>query len=306
MLDTSLSTKFKIDEIQTAAYQFVMGLRPADRVLIVSFDQEIRFYNEPTNDRETLRRAIKQTRFGGGTSLYEAVYQTFERMKRIKGRKAIVLFTDGVDTTSRSVNDADNLAQSKELDSLVYSVHYDTYNDVQNVMSDPTIINPNPVPGSPVPLPQKTPTIPGTNIPFPRLPQKQRYPQPTGRTNDPTINRPDIDPTTGRPRDNRDIIVPGGGTTSPEYQRGKDYLNKLAINTGARFYEADSYGGLSRAFDQIAEDLRQQYSLGYYPAAEGEWGERRRIKVKVNRKKVAVRAREDYIIGRKETKQKKT
>ncbi|MEP6924599.1 MAG: VWA domain-containing protein, partial [Pyrinomonadaceae bacterium] len=204
VLDTSLSASLKIDEIQTAAYQFVMGLRPADRVLIVSFDEEVRVLSEPTSDRETLRQAIKKTRFGGGTSLYEAVYAAFKRMEKINGRKAIVLFTDGVDTTSRKTNDADNLYQAQEFEGLIYPIHYDTYEDVQAQLRNPPILNPNPVPGLPVPLPSRTPTIPGTNIPLPipqqrnrRLPNPNdpRYPQdPNDPRYPPSSRRPD-DPT---------------------------------------------------------------------------------------------------------------
>lgn len=300
VLDMSRSTAFKIDQIQTAAYQFVMGLRPKDKVMVVAFDEEVLFLSEPTNDRETLRLAINKTRFGGGTSLYEAVYQTMERMKKINGRKAIVLFTDGVDTTSRKTNDADNLAKAQEIDSLIYTVRYDTYQDVQNQMSQAPILNPVPIPGAPpVSLPPSTPTIPGTNLPLPQIPQRRRDPQRDPRyPNDP---RNPNDPTDPRNRDDQTVIM-GGGTTTVEYRRAKEYLDKLATNTGGRLYEANSALNLSRAFEQIAEELRRQYSLGYYPPTEGSFGERRKINVKVNRKKVSVRARDGYTVGRKELK----
>lgn len=299
LLDVSLSASLKIDEIQGAAYFFVQQLRPADRVLVVSFDQEVQFLNEqPTSDRETLRQAIIKTKFGGGTSIYEAMRLTFERMRKIKGRKAIVVFTDGVDTTSRLTSDFDNLREAQELDALIYPIRYDTYEDVQAMKNStrvPSIINPNPVPGSPVPFPtpdpRKGPTIPGTDIQIP-LPQR--------RTQTQTRDRYPDDPTaTGRPQDQRGrdtIPVLGGGDTPQEYQRAKEYLEKLAQNTGGRIYSADSKGALGRAFDQIAEELRRQYSLGYYPATEGKTGEVRRIKVKVNREKVAVSARGGYIV----------
>jgi hypothetical protein len=59
------------------------------------------------------------------------------------------------------------------------------------------------------------------------------------------------------------------------------------------------------AYDNIAEELRRQYSLGYYPETEGKPGEERRIKVKVNREKVAVRAKDGYIVGKKKDAAKK-
>jgi len=51
---------------------------------------------------------------------------------------------------------------------------------------------------------------------------------------------------------------------------------------------------LAEAFSRIAEELRSQYSLGYYPQTEVKSGERRLIKVRVDQPNVAVRARESY------------
>jgi VWFA-related protein len=101
LLDTSRSTVFRLEDIQHAAVAFVEQLRPQDRVMVVSFDDKIYIDSEFTSDRARLRRAIYGTRTGGGTKLYDAVDLVItERLNRMDGRKAIVLFTDGVDTTS--------------------------------------------------------------------------------------------------------------------------------------------------------------------------------------------------------------
>ncbi|MDQ4122407.1 MAG: VWA domain-containing protein [Acidobacteriota bacterium] len=306
ILDVSYSAHFKIDEIETAAYRFVMNLRPADKVMVISFDDEYHILSEPTNDRETLRRAINSAKIGQGTALYDTMSFAFERFAQIPGRKAIVLFTDGVDTTSRKSNDLRNLRQAQELDALVYTIHYDTYEDVQNASQMPPVMTPNPIPGSPVPFPQpnQRPTIPGTSIPLP-LPQRR-----TTTTRDP--NDPNYPPNYPGRRDpndpndpnNRPVIL-GGGTTPEEYRRGREYLEKLSANTGGRFYRADTYGNLGLAYDNIAEELRRQYSIGYYPENEGKAGEERRIKVKVNRDKAVVRAKDGYIVGNKKEAAKK-
>jgi hypothetical protein len=283
-----------------------MNLRPADKVMVVTFDDEYHVLCEPTNDRETLRRSINAAKIGQGTALYDAVSFTFARFAQIPGRKAVVLFTDGVDTTSRESNDGKNLREAKELDALVYTIHYDTYNDVQNASQMPPILNPNPIPGSPVPFPQPSqrPTIPGTNIP---LPIPQRRTTRTGDPNDPNRRRDPNDPRFPRdpndPNDpNNQRVILGGGTSSSEYRRGKEYLEKLSANTGGRFYQAGTYGNLGTAYDNIAEELRRQYSLGYYPETEGKAGDERQIKVKVNRSKVAVRAKDRYVVGKKAAK----
>src|SRR6202011_2656933 len=132
MIDTSGSTHFKLDEMQDAAIAFVNQLRPNDRVMVVSFDDKIRFLtDQPTNDHEAMRRAIMHTRTGGGTRLYDAVDQVInQHLNHIQGRKAIALFTDGVDTTSRNAKYETNIRDAEELDALIYPIQFDTYQDM--------------------------------------------------------------------------------------------------------------------------------------------------------------------------------
>ena len=102
VIDTSGSTKYRLNEIQDAAIAFVEQLRPEDRVMVVAFNDRIRVLSQATNDRATLRDAIRQTDAGSGTRLYDAVDMIInEYFNKIEGRKAMVLFTDGADTTSR-------------------------------------------------------------------------------------------------------------------------------------------------------------------------------------------------------------
>ena len=130
MIDTSGSTRFRLDEIQDAAITFVSQLRQDDRVMVVSFDDNIRVLSEFTSDRSRLRNAIRRTEPGEGTKLYEAVDLVMnQRLNNESGRKAIVLFTDGVDTTSRHASYASNIRDAEELDALIYPVQYNTYMD---------------------------------------------------------------------------------------------------------------------------------------------------------------------------------
>lgn len=157
MIDTSGSTHFKLEEMQDAAIAFVNQLQPDDRVMVVSFDDKIRFLKDPpTNDRQALRQAILRTRTGGGTRLYDAVDQVInQHLNNIQGRKAIVLFTDGVDTTSRTASYEDNVRDSEELDALIYPVQFDTYGDMN--MGGPW-------PGLPRRFPSSRPSILGRII----------------------------------------------------------------------------------------------------------------------------------------------
>ena len=265
VLDMSYSTTFKIGEIQSAAIAFIDQLRPDDKVMVISFDQNVHMLCEATSDRGTIYRAIRNTAISTGTSLYEAVDLTMnDRLRRIKGRKAIVLFTDGVDTTSVRSNDFENLRDALEMDALIYPIRYDTFADVQS-MKNRTIID------LPTSKPTTTPpTIPTSN-PFPTsIPQG-----PAART------------------------ASDKGTTVEEYKFAEEYLNKLADLTGGRIYLASTVGNLNSSFTKIASELREFYSLGYYPTSEGVPGKMRRIKVKVTRPDVAVRARDSYVVPKK-------
>src|SRR3954468_3278739 len=73
VLDMSYSTKFQIADIQSAAISFIDQLGPRDKIMVVSFDQNVHMLCEPTNDRGQIYRAIRSTKISTGTSLYEAV-----------------------------------------------------------------------------------------------------------------------------------------------------------------------------------------------------------------------------------------
>jgi VWFA-related protein len=131
VLDVSGSTRFKLEDIQDAAMSFVDQLRPQDRVMVISFDHQVRVDTEFTNERDKLMRAILRTRPGGATRLQDALDLTLtERLNKIQGRKAIVVFTDGVDNTSWLASWQDVTARVEESGVIVYPVRYDTLPDV--------------------------------------------------------------------------------------------------------------------------------------------------------------------------------
>lgn len=132
MLDMSYSSVFKLQEIQAAAWTFVSQLRENDRVMIVSFAEKPLVLCEPTNNRKVLRLAIDGAKIASGTALYTAFDLVLkEKLKKISGRKAIVLLSDGVDTTSQKLGAKDILEQLQANEVLIYPVQYDTFDDVQ-------------------------------------------------------------------------------------------------------------------------------------------------------------------------------
>ena len=269
LIDVSPSTQFRIDEIQNAAITFVDQLRPSDRVMVISFDQYVHVLTEPTNNRNQLRDAIRNAQFGDGTSLYEAVDQTiYQHLGRVQGRKAVVLFTDAVDTTSRRATMESTLRASEEVDALFYPIRYDTsgYGGRGGGAGAGGGRG-------------------GRNYPPPRR---------GGR-----VTMGDI---LGAILSGGNVNIGGGGggggyASEAKYDKGKQYLEGLAHNSGGRFFEASSIYNLDAAFSGIAEELRRQYSLGYYPETVGNVGERKQIKIRVMRPTVVVRAKTSYIVG---------
>ena len=263
MLDTSPSTRFRLEDIQDAAISFINQLRPDDRVMVVSFNDDIKVLTELTTDRSKLERAIRRAHTGDGTRLYDAVDMVInQQLSRIQGRKAIVLFTDGVDTTSRRATYQSNVLDAEEIDALIYPVQYDTSRDVANGPSYPS----------------------GTSTDV--------WGQILGGIfGGGRVGR-------GYPRGGRG----GGGWPRPsggngDYELANQYLKELADSTGGREYQADSLQNMSYAFANVAEELRRQYSIGYYPKRPPQAGQRRQIRVRANQPNLAVRARDSYIFN---------
>jgi VWFA-related protein len=263
VIDTSGSTHFKLEEIQDAAISFVNQLQPEDRVLVISFDDSIRVLSEATNDRTALMHAIRRSRTGGGTRLYDAVDMVIrKKLSSISGRKAVVLFTDGVDTTSRSASYSSTLREAQESDGAFYTVNYDTSQDALGQGGIPT-------PGST-----------GIGIWIPGWPGG---------------------------KGGKGGGLPGGignGPATGDYRRATEYLHELAETSGGRYYRGDTMMGISAAFAEVADELRRQYSLGYYPRQAGQAGQLRKIKVRVNKPDLVVKSRDSYIYSQKKTNDK--
>jgi len=130
LLDTSDSTRFKLKDIQDAALEFIDQLRPDDRVIVAAFNKTMTVMAEATSDRRVLTNAIRRVKTGGSTALYQAIDVIInQRLNRIRGRKAIVLFTDGVDTASVGATLDSTVRAAVQSDAVIYPVQYNTYND---------------------------------------------------------------------------------------------------------------------------------------------------------------------------------
>ena len=240
LLDISDSTEAQLKLIQDAAIAFIDQLRADDQVIVIAFDSRVRLLAQPTMDRQSLLMAIRGLQSGRGTSLYAVVEETIKEFPNsVSGRKAIVLLTDGVDTTSPEAiyTFKSSVRRAEESDVMVYPVQISTSSDLD-------------------------PSDPGAA----RL--KLQFPD---RASPPAV--------------------------AGKNARARDYLAQLAEKTGGQGFVAADGRRLREAFARVAQDLRRQYSLGYYPKMPAQAGETREIKVTVDQPNAIVRARANYVSG---------
>lgn len=274
LLDTSRSTEGVLKKIKEAAQNFLKELRPRDRAMIVTFDFAVHRLSSLTNDRKVLEKAIKHAEVGEyfGTTLNDAVLEIIDRdFRPVTGRKAIILLTDGEDAGSH-ISSSELLASAAEADTMIYSIYYAS--EFDRGFGNGRGRGPGRFPGrggrgGRFPLRFDAGGSMNTRLPT-------QFPGQRGR--DPGQRPGD---RRGQRRENRE----------ERRQEAIDFLTKLSAETSGRFYRSD-VTDLKQSFDFIAEELRYQYRLGFYPrTADGTLHD---LKVSVARPDVAVRSRRQY------------
>jgi VWFA-related protein len=287
VLDTSGSMERKIGTATDAVERFIRTVHHEDDIFLLTFSNRPQLLQDFTDDREKLARALRRVSVGGGTALYDALELSLRKIKSGKqDKKAILLLTDGEDTSSEMIFD-ETLTAVRESELLVYCLG----------------ISP-----SGAPMTERN-----------RLP----YPGGTGRPNDPNGRRgpttgggigipfpipiPGI-PGTGGPR------VPGRfpAFPSPAQRQGSTrvQIGQDTVDMSVLDAFADASGGkawllsgnwtdnrgreIQNALDEIASELRNQYSIGYYPPHDLKDGKWHRIEIRAKNRRYHVRARKEY------------
>lgn len=307
LLDTSSSTRDKLKEIQRAANTFVEQLQPVDRVKVISFDDKVNDLNQFTSDRDVLRAAINGTKSGDGTKVYDGVELAVNTIRRINGRKAIVLFSDGMDWHSDRATFEGTVRSLDEEGIVVYPIRFETRATTEALAREqsnststlPTIdVIRQPTPGGTTP-----PTFPGdTSIPTSgsrktgpfglptadeilrrrREEERNRYPDPNGGpvpTGEPGERLPD--PNDPDKRGPRVPSIPGTtrpDTTSPRPRGGAD--DSITAMLDMAYLKADSY--LKQLADKSGGRLLRADTLSSLPGAFAE---------------IAAELRTQYMIG---------
>jgi Ca-activated chloride channel family protein len=138
MLDTSGSMTGNIDLVKAAAEQFFIRLLPEDRARLGAFNDKIQLVSEMTGDRDELVAALRAVDFGYPTRLYDAVATGLDELKGVEGRKVVLVFTDGDDTSSK-VRFGTILDRARDEEVMVYAIglENDYFNGVARVRSRP-------------------------------------------------------------------------------------------------------------------------------------------------------------------------
>jgi VWFA-related protein len=248
IIDTSRSTQPVLDDIKSAAVKFLKELRPTDRAMIVSVDYDVHVLSQLTSDQKALADAVKRARTGEqfGTVLRDAIAEVNERsLKRIDGRKAIIVLTDGKDVGSR-IPEQNLLDEAAESGAMIYTVFFET-GQLRRGWIDP--------------------------LTFPR----RRV----------WMGRDRFPPARPRRENQRRQHVESRNAEAVSF------LTTLSEVSAGRFYNSDA-SDFKKTFNLIAEELRHQYRLGFYPDPTKIDGQRHALRVQVSTPDAVVRARRSY------------
>jgi Ca-activated chloride channel family protein len=279
LLDTSGSTRDDVALIRSAANSFIEALRPGDRVGIVSFNQQAGFGNPVaavevlaplTSNREALRTAIDNLGASQGTPYYDALERVADGVFHeppkddVRGRRAVVALTDGVDSSSNS--DFGNAKMKLSRAGIAcYFIQVNTEDFVEDrLMKDCQD-------DGQLSLSKR---------------QIERYRQlffPKAK------------------EENFNSFCQMGpfermSISRELYNLARREMNDLARGSGGRSFEAATLADARAAFSRVAADIGTQYSLGYYPTNKARDGKFRSIKLEVRglREKTQIRARDGY------------
>lgn len=279
LLDTSGSTRDDVALIRAAANSFIEALRPGDRVGIVAFNQAqtvsapiaaVEVLSPLTSEREELRAAIENLGASQGTPYYDGLERVADSIFRepprdeVRGRRAVVALTDGVDSSSNS-DFASAKMKLTRAGIACYFIQVNTEDFVEDrLMRDCRD-------DGRLALSQK---------------QLQRFRE--------------LFVPKAKAEDFNDFCRMGPfermSISRELYNLARREMNDLARVSGGRGFQAATLADAKAAFARVAADIGTMYSLGYYPTNKTRDGKFRSIKLEVRgvKDKAQIRARDGY------------
>lgn len=279
LLDTSGSTRDDVALIRAAANSFIEALRPGDRVGVVSFNTA-QTISEPiatvevlttlTPDRAALRTAIENLGSSNGTPYYDALERVADAIFRdppreeVRGRRAVVALTDGVDSASNS-DFATARMKLSNAGIACYFIQVNTEDFVEDrLMKDCQDDG--------------------------QLTLSQRQIERYRRMFFPNAKAENFNGFCQMGPFERMSI------SRELYNLARREMNDLAKGSGGRSFQAATLADARAAFARVAADIGTLYSLGYYPTNKARDGKYRAIKLEVRgvKDKTQIRARDGY------------
>ncbi len=103
LLEFAANSYYLINDMQNASYSFFRTLRPDDYVAVVTYDLHTHILTDFTNNKDVVAQALQSLVIPGfsDTNLFDALYETLDRLSRVEGRKYIILIGSGRDTFSK-------------------------------------------------------------------------------------------------------------------------------------------------------------------------------------------------------------
>jgi Ca-activated chloride channel family protein len=279
LLDTSGSTRADVGLIRQAANAFISSLRLGDRVAIVAFNTEqkgstqiakVEVLSELTANRQLLQKAIQGLGSANGTPYYDALERVTRQVFReppreeVRGRRALVALTDGVDSTS----DTDFAIARAKLTSAGIACYFIQVN-TEDFVEDRLL---------------KDCQDDGRLSLSAKQLKRYRAIFVPRASSDEFSDFCRMGPFE-RMQISRDL-----------YNLARREMNDLAKASGGKNFVAASLQDARAAFAQVANEIGTQYSLGYYPTNKARDGKFRKIRIEVRGvpDKPQVRAREGY------------
>lgn len=265
LLDISNSMRDYMATLARAVSVFTSQLRADDQIIVATYvdDTKIHIVVEPTKKKDFRKViALESPIADSFTTTFNAVERGIKYMKDIKGRRAIILFSDG-ELYGKRASAKSNLRDAEEQEALIYTIRFGAYPTHQPGYAD-------------------------------RMSEKDRFENIWNigekgglGESEPIINKKDFAKLGESKRASKDL--------AKLMEKVNAYMQGLAQKTGGRSYAVNAIEDLEETFRLVAGEIGQQYTLGYYPAKPGKDGERRKISVKVNVPNVAVRSRNEVV-----------
>jgi VWFA-related protein len=282
LVDTSRSQRDVIDDERTASSTFLdqMLTTPKDKAFIMQFAGQTELLQDVTSSRPLLQAALKEIDTpsrdsgssddnsgghsrGGGTTLYDALFlASDELMSKQTGRKALIILSDGVDRNSKE-NLVRSIEAAQHADTIIYAIYFKGEDSRPN-----------------------------------NFPQRGRGGYPGGGGGGyPGGGYPGGGYPGGRgggyPGGNG-----GGNNPSQSHVDGKKILERMAHETGGRLFEVKKSQTVAQIYNQIAEELRAQYRLGYTPSQDAASNGYHQIDLSLHQKGLLIQTRDGYYTGK--------